>query len=227
MTFLQNKYNIILLFLLPMQIACQTSSIIDNAIKKQGAAKYYFEQMNYKNARKCCIEAKELWMVVKNSSYKSYPDWAIDNNIAQCENLLELIPTSEFITAPVVVPIRISNNQILVDVILNQKVNATLILDTGATLSVLTPEITDILEISPKKDAVLHTVNLVGGKTVDVPFVSLEEIKIGKAVVRNLNVGICPVSPNKPFVGGLLGADFLTHYNVTIDHTNNRLILKQ
>jgi predicted aspartyl protease len=102
---------------------------------------------------------------------------------------------------------------------------ATLVLDTGATTTILSPDLADDIHISPGEEADKYKVTLVGGKTIEMPFVTLPEIQIGGAIVKNLNVGIYTAFPEKPSVKGILGADFLMHYTMTIDRSTSRLKL--
>jgi len=217
---------IFLIFLISQSflISCG-SSIKDVAIKKQEAAKYYYEQMDYVEAKKHCKEALDLWRTIKNSNTKSVPNWSIENNINRCEKLLEIIPTSEVLKTPTTVPIRIVKNAIYVNATLNQKEYITLLLDTGASHTIITPDVAELLGISPKKDAPKGTITLIGGKTIEVPVVSLSKIKVGDAVVNNLMVGVYSVFPNAPLVDGILGTDFLRHFTVTVDHHTRQLRL--
>ena len=181
--------------------------------------------MDYVEAKKHCKEALDLWRTIKNSNTKSVPNWSIENNINRCEKLLEIIPTSEVLKTPTTVPIRIVKNAIYVNATLNQKEYITLLLDTGASHTIITPDVAELLGISPKKDAPKGTITLIGGKTIEVPVVSLSKIKVGDAVVNNLMVGVYSVFPNAPLVDGILGTDFLRHFTVTVDHHTRQLRL--
>ncbi|MCK5601988.1 retropepsin-like domain-containing protein [Candidatus Pacearchaeota archaeon] len=181
--------------------------------------------MDYIEAKKYCKEALDLWRTIKNSNIKSVPNWSIDANINHCEKLLEIIPTSEVLETLTSVPIRIVKNAIYVNATLNQKEYVTLLLDTGASITMITPDVAELLGISPKKDASKGTITLIGEKTIEAPFVSLSKIKIGDAVINNLMVGVYAVFPNKPLVDGILGTDFLRHFTVTVDHHTRQLRL--
>jgi predicted aspartyl protease len=215
----------LIFFILQSFLISCGSSIKNVAIKKQEAAFYYYEQRDYQNAKRLCDEALDIWKTIKNSNIKSVPNWAIEDNIYRCEKLLEIIPTSEILKTPTSVPIRIVKNAIYVNATLNQKENVTLLLDTGAAITIITPDVAELLGISPKKDAPKGTITLIGGITIKPPFVSLSKIKVGNAVVNNLLVGVYLVFPNEPLVDGLLGADFLRHFTVTVDHHKRQLKL--
>ncbi len=225
---MMNFRDVILLFtglIFLFLFACKTTSLVDTAVKKQGAARYAFEHNDYINAKKYCLEAIDLWVTIKNEKNRSKPNWAIDNSIENCNNLLSLIPVSNSIDAPVIIPITIENNKILVNVIINQSSTATLLLDTGATRSLLTPEFVKTLGLYPPKKLTEYTVKLIGEQQVKMPFIHLKEIRIDRAVVNNLHVGMYPAFPDQPNIHGILGSDFLMYYTVTINHKSNTLSL--
>lgn len=187
---------------------------------------YAFKQNDYQNAQKYCMEANELWLTLKKEDYAPTSDWAIDNYIRRCENLLSKLPDSSKIDSAVFTPIRITKNRVYVDVTINKTFVATLLLDTGATCSLLTPEFAEKLGIHPETEDEKHTVTLLGKAQVKMPFVPLQEIKIGEAAIRNMNVGIYPAFPGQPHIHGILGTDYLMHYKITIDHDTSTLKLE-
>jgi predicted aspartyl protease len=215
----------LIFFILQSFLISCGSSIKDVAIKKQEAAFYYYEQRDYQNAKRLCDQTLEIWRTIKNSNIKSVPSWYIEDNIYRCEKLLEIIPTSEVLKTPALVPIRIVKNAIYVFATLNQKEYVTLLLDTGSSITMITPDVAELLGISPEKDAPKGTITPIGGKTIEAPFVNLSKIKVGDAVVNNLMVGVYLAFPNDPLVDGILGADFLGHFTVTVDHDKRQLRL--
>ncbi len=83
-----------------MAFSCQAmkgSGIRDTAIQKQNAAEYYYKKKDYAKAKKLCEEAIASWNQVKQAKIKKTPDWAINNNITRCENILD--KSSEYITS--------------------------------------------------------------------------------------------------------------------------------
>jgi hypothetical protein len=215
----------LIFFILQSFLISCGSSLNDVAIKKQEAAFYYYEQGDSQNAKKLCHEALDLWGTIKNSNIKSVPNWAIENHINSCEELLKIIPTPEVLKTPTPIPIRIVKNAIYVNATLNQKENVTLLLDTGATHTIITPGVAELLGINPKKDVPKAPIIIIGGKTIEVPFVSLLKIKVGDAVVNNLMVEVYSAHPDVPLVDGFLGVNFLRHFTVTVDHQNRQLRL--
>jgi hypothetical protein len=124
------------------------------------------------------------------------------------------------------VPVQTVNNVILVSVTLNRTHGATLLIDTGATGTLLTPGVAKRLGISPPADGRRRTILLLGGQQETVPVVQLSSLHIGDATVTDLEVGIYPIAPSVPIIDGILGNDFLGRFEMTIDHATRQLRLE-
>ena len=216
----------IILIMLIVQAACSNTKIINEAVKKQQAALYYYGQNDHNKTEKYCKESIELWKIIIKSNIQSVPKWSIENNISECENILALISTAETLKSSTTIPVRIIRNRIFVNATLNNKEIINLLVDTGATRTVITPEVANRLGYSPEDDAPKHTVTVFGGQTIEVPFISLSNIQVGNAVVNNISAGVYPGHPKDPFFDGVLGVDFLSHFIVTVDHNSSMLTLK-
>jgi hypothetical protein len=134
--------------------------------------------------------------------------------------------TAAHLTQPTIVPVSFVSNVILVSVTLAGKERATLLLDTGASRTAITPDMARQLGISPSDEAPRKTLVVFGGRKIEVPFVELSSIQVGDALVRNLEVGVSVVNPDAPMVDGVLGGDFLRHFKVTVDRAAGRLKLE-
>ncbi|PYM96924.1 MAG: hypothetical protein DME04_00525 [Candidatus Rokuibacteriota bacterium] len=120
------------------------------------------------------------------------------------------------------VPLRLAGTLSLVSVVVNG-VTASLLLDTGATLTVLRPAFArrasiDVLADAPKMSSVV-----VGGQRYEVPLVRVRSLAVGDVTVEGIDVGVIETLGNLPGVDGLLGGNFLSHFKVTIDRTGQRL----
>src|SRR5439155_354409 len=105
------------------------------------------------------------------------------------------------------------------------KASVTLLLDTGATETFLTPETATRVGLRPPADAPKRTATVIGGRQVGFPLVQLATLAVGDAVVANLEVGILASFPNAPPVDGILGGSFLQHFTLTLDYATRRLRL--
>jgi hypothetical protein len=120
----------------------------------------------------------------------------------------------------IVVPVQFAGRAAIVSVILNRSVRANLILDTGATSTVISRRLARLLSIQPTGTAMGQTV---GGK-ITAPIARLASIKVGAAEIAELSVIVHDFSPD-PRIDGLLGMDFLGRYHVGLDSQKHLLVL--
>jgi clan AA aspartic protease (TIGR02281 family) len=123
------------------------------------------------------------------------------------------------------VPLHLGPSHVLVQAVLNGQEPVTLLLDTGASHTLLTPAIARRLGLSPTADAPTKTLTRADGQLHTVPLVICKTIAVGEVVVEQLPVGITDVDPKAPTVEGLLGVDFLARFTVTLDYGNRQLWL--
>jgi predicted aspartyl protease len=109
--------------------------------------------------------------------------------------------------------------------VLNHKEYVTLLLDTGATKTILTPETARRLRMQPPAEAPKQTAVVTGGQTVEFVVAQLSAIAVGDNVVENVPVGIALVLPEAPLVDGVLGGDVLQHFSIGLDYAASRLRL--
>lgn len=115
------------------------------------------------------------------------------------------------------------NNQVLIPVALGYnelEINTMLLLDTGASITVLYKEIADKLGMELGKKVKLM---VAGGRIVDAYRSRLAYIKSGSLIRRNVIVSI--LTNNGPTLQhkGLLGMNFLRHLNYHIDYRKNTI----
>lgn len=116
-------------------------------------------------------------------------------------------------------------NSIVVAVLLNNRVNARLMVDTGASSVVISRAMALRLGLDLGK-APLIEATLADGKKVKARAVYLESVAVDKAQVKNV---ACVVLDDAPLPGmdGLLGMTFLEHFSVFIDSQSGKLILEE
>lgn len=125
------------------------------------------------------------------------------------------MPNTAGATAPrggITVPVRFAGRAAIVSALLNHNVNASLIIDTGATVTVISRRLANNLSIRPTGTMLGHTV----GGPIAAPVARLASLKIGAAEVNELSVIVHDFSPN-PSIDGLLGMDFLGQFQVSLD----------
>ena len=121
---------------------------------------------------------------------------------------------------------------IFVDALLNNKIHVSLMLDTGASLVVLSKEIgqrlgvnTDVVD--PEDKAGIITMVLADGNKTQAKYVRLESVKVEGAEVENVSAAVLLDDQVKPgFNDGLLGMSFLNKFNFKVDRENSRIFLE-
>jgi hypothetical protein len=103
---------------------------------------------------------------------------------------------------------------------------ATLLLDTGAGHTILSPALIERSGISIPWGAPKQTVMVFGGNTISVPFTRIQSLKVGDLEVEDLDVGVHDGFPRVYGVDGVLGTNFLKHFRITLDHGSQQLVLE-
>lgn len=108
----------------------------------------------------------------------------------------------------------------IVPVILNQTQRGNLMLDTGATSTVISHRLAALLSLRPTRSGLAQTV----GGLIAVSVAQLKSLRVGDAEVTDLPVIVHDFSQD-PRVDGLLGMDFLGRYQIGIDTQKQVLVL--
>ena len=101
----------------------------------------------------------------------------------------------------------------IVEVLLNGSVKANLIVDTGATMVVLSERIGRQLGIHRNSDLPTIGMSTAGGK-VEAPLFVLDSLKLGSAEVLNVET---TTNPHMGDMDGLLGMAFIGEFKVEMD----------
>jgi len=128
--------------------------------------------------------------------------------------------------APVGVPIVRRGSAILVRGRLSEQMETLFLVDTGATLCVLTKATAMHLGLpsSPLADPV--TVHTASG-SIEAPLILVDLIQVGWAEARSVQAIIHDVPGLSPDVGGLLGLSFLNRFTVEIDPVRGMMVLSR
>lgn len=130
--------------------------------------------------------------------------------------------------APKHVNIADDRGQIVVAALLNKKINATLILDTGASLVVIKDSIAKQLGIdagSLKQDIKLR---LADGRESSAKHTVLSSISVQGVEAINVDVAILSSDVQDPSLkDGLLGMTYLKNFSFKIDQRNKKLTLER
>jgi clan AA aspartic protease (TIGR02281 family) len=125
----------------------------------------------------------------------------------------------------ITIPLEKIGGSFVVQVNLNNERTAHLIVDTGASMTVLSTNIAIDLGILGTTDNELLTVNTAGG-SVQVNMNYLSSLTVGNAQAHNVAVAIHDLPDIPEQIEGLLGMSFLKHFLITLDAEHARLILR-
>ena len=122
------------------------------------------------------------------------------------------------------VPLERLGSLFVVTVQLNATRSARLILDTGASHTILSHAIAQDLGLFSLRPVASVTMHTVGG-SVQADMVHVDSIRIAGADVRNSLAAIHDLPDAPPDIDGLLGLSVLHQFEVTLDTARSRLHL--
>jgi len=115
-----------------------------------------------------------------------------------------------------------NSGNFIVDATINGKVKVKLMLDTGASLISLSPEVCRKLGIKETSNLPAIQMQTANGISRN-KLIALDKVKIGDAEVDLVEASI---GKKMLGIGGLLGMSFLSNFRMEINHTESELILK-
>lgn len=116
---------------------------------------------------------------------------------------------------------------ISVAVILNNKVEASLILDTGSSLVMLRKDIVNRLGLNLDTPNPDMEAQLADGRKVKAKRLVLESVKVQNSEANNVDAVVLLEEENISFAEGLLGMSFLSRFNFKVDQKEKKLILEK
>lgn len=129
-------------------------------------------------------------------------------------------------TGDVTVPIQRAGNLLVVQVQINGSREARLVLDTGASHTILSYAIARDLGILSEQRGTTVTLKTAAGQ-VQADMIRLHSIRVGDAEVQNSQAAIYDVPDAPAGVEGLLGLTFLHQFAVTLDVAKGQLHLRR
>jgi len=120
-----------------------------------------------------------------------------------------------------------TGEHIIVNALLNGKLGASLLLDTGASLVLISGQIAQRLGIKTSGPGrVKIMTKMADGRDVEASYIVLESINVQGAEVRDIPAAVLSGDTVLP-EDGLLGMSFLKNFNFQIDSANKKLILQK
>ncbi|MFC1620679.1 TIGR02281 family clan AA aspartic protease [Candidatus Omnitrophota bacterium] len=119
-------------------------------------------------------------------------------------------------------------DHIIVEAMLNEKVKASLLLDTGASTLVLSSPIAKKLGIKTRSsnDKNMVEVQVADGRKIDARYIILDSVRVQDIEARDVGA-IVLLDAEDSIEDGLLGMSFLNRFNFQIDTVDKKLILQK
>jgi aspartyl protease len=133
------------------------------------------------------------------------------------------IPTASAAAAPgnaVLIPVTLIGGSVIVSVTFNRSVSANLLLDTGASMTMISRRLASNLALATTASGRFSGI----GGTVRTQIGRVNSIKVGDAEVSGMAVSIHDI-PQVPRFEGLLGMDFLGRFQISVDPVKKLLVL--
>ena len=123
-----------------------------------------------------------------------------------------------------VIPVEIDSDVLLVEVKINNRISATMVLDTGASTVTLTRSLATRLGVD-LAEAEPYFVGTAGGAAAAYR-IALAELRLGGARVKRVAAAVVPSMELGENIDGLLGNSFLAHFKVRVDASKKQVILE-
>jgi clan AA aspartic protease (TIGR02281 family) len=132
-----------------------------------------------------------------------------------------VIPPPETNNEITELPLYKKGNNFLIDGFTNRNDSLRMLIDTGASLTIITPNALEKYNIEYKETGEKRLFNTANG-AVHAPIYQLETFSVGKWQVNNIEVAALDLHDS---IDGLLGMNFLQHFQFFIDQENALLRL--
>ncbi len=120
------------------------------------------------------------------------------------------------------------NRGIVVEVTINKSVKASLVLDTGASVVMLTKSVAKKLGIDLSNAGADTKVSVADGRKLDATRIILESVQLQDMEATNIEAAVLLEDTQEEPVGdGLLGMSFLSKFIFKIDHKGKKVILEK
>ena len=123
------------------------------------------------------------------------------------------------------IPFEKRGQVVVVEVMLNNSVPARLVVDTGATYTMISAATAKELSIDPQRAPRTMPFQTANG-VIQAPLTNLESVTVGGMEIKNLTAAIHDAVPSAQ-VAGLLGLNFLSNFRLDIDTEKGILHLEK
>lgn len=134
-------------------------------------------------------------------------------------------PIARLKQGPVVIPFEYVSNEIIINATVNNSVSLRFLVDTGATQSILDQSAASGIGEAKASNFAITT----GAGHMQMGYMNLECLQLGDITLANIPVAVTNLTSFSHLIGnrphGLLGANVLKRFAVTIDYDKRQLIL--
>jgi len=118
-------------------------------------------------------------------------------------------------------------NDIIVSALLDKKVEVSLVLDTGASITMITRDVAKKLGLNVDRLKPDMHPQLADGRQVNAKYIIIDSVKVENSEARKVEA--CILLDQSASIGadGLLGMSFLKRFNFKVDHKAKKLILEK
>jgi clan AA aspartic protease (TIGR02281 family) len=109
------------------------------------------------------------------------------------------------------------------EVVVNDAVRARFLIDTGASITAIGPELADRLGIKPGRPPLVVTLQTISGET-KAPVVSISSLRIAELEARDVAAVVHEMPAG---LDGILGNTFLARYSVTLNARQGVLTVRR
>lgn len=146
------------------------------------------------------------------------------DNGAKAKQLLTLMEQRSQQEAANAEPIALTRrgNSLVAEVLFDNRAYGRLLVDTGASLTVISPQLLQDLALdygSPQRRAWFNTANGV----IEAPIFIIDRVSVGAQSIDHMEVAVMDLDNHN--INGLLGMNFLRHFRFSIDQQKNVLYL--
>ncbi|MDD3013858.1 MAG: TIGR02281 family clan AA aspartic protease [Candidatus Gastranaerophilales bacterium] len=239
-----NTYKILIMFIIIATLSTETcyAGSLQDGINAYNQKRYAAAEMNLKNAlinnpgntNVRYYLAISLVQLGKYSEARRHYQYIIStapgSNAAYWANVGLKMITSEDTTvqkvpSKITLAIEEHNSVIIVkNVTVNNSVNADFIIDTGATYTIINPDLANKLGLNLNNAQKINLITANG--TITASKAVLNSVEIKGLSAKNVEVAVSNMGTNSN-LPGLLGMSFLKNFKVTIDKSARKLILEK
>lgn len=134
-------------------------------------------------------------------------------------------PIARLKEGPVVIPFEYVSNEIVINATINDRVTMRFLVDTGATQSILDQKLAQSIGQYKESNFAITT----GSGHMKMNYMSLDKLDLGELTLKDIPVAVTNLSSFSHLIGnkpaGLLGANILKRFAVTVDYEKRQLIL--